>query len=67
MHTKFWWHGFDDFFDHLGIEIDHFLTVVDSCTAFAIDFSSFYIGDFHAELSENPQRSPMNRFDFIGA
>jgi len=47
-------YSFDDFRDHLGIEIDHLFIVIDSCTAFGIDLSGFKISDLHAEFGQYP-------------
>ena len=47
-------HSFDYFLDHLGIEIDHLFTVINTGPAFGIEFPGFLIGDLHAQFSQYP-------------
>ena len=45
---------FDDFLNHLGIEIDHLFRVIDTGATFGIDLAGFKISDLHAEFGQYP-------------
>ena len=58
-------HSFDDFLDHLGIEIDQLFRSIDSCAAFRIDLAGFGVGHFHAEFSKHSQGRLMDGLDLV--